>query len=60
MVEPFDSEEIAKRGWRQGAILGGPLAALAGEHAPRMVAVDSADMLVLTSHDCDIVNVSID
>lgn len=60
MVEPFDSEEIAKRGWRQGAILGGPLAKLAGEHAPRTVAVDSADMLVLTSHDCDIVNVSID
>ena len=60
MAEPFDSEEIAKRGWRQGAILGDALAKLAGDHAPRTVAVDSADWLVLTSHDCDIVNVSLD
>ena len=60
MTEPFDSEEIAKRGWRQGAILGDALAKLAAEHAPPTVAVDSADWLVLTSHDCDIVNVSID
>ncbi len=60
MAEPFDSEEIAKRGWRQGAILGGALARLAGEHAPRKVAVDDTDRLVLTSHDCDIVNVNED
>ena len=60
MADRFDSEEIAKRGWRQGAILGGGLAKLAGEHAPRKAAVDSADRLVLTSHDCDILNVSVD
>ena len=59
MAEVFDSEEIAKRGWRQGAILGGSLARLAGEHAPRTLTVDSADWVVLMSHDCDIVNVSI-
>ena len=60
MTEVFDSEEIAKLGWRQSAILGDALAKLAGEHAPATVDVDTRDWLVLTSHDCDIVNVSID
>ena len=60
MAEVFDSEEIAKRGWRQGAILGDGLAKLAGEHAPSTLEVDGTDWLVLTSHDCDIVNVSMD
>ena len=60
MAEVFDSGEIAKQGWRQGAILGDALAKLAEEYAPRTVDVDSSDWLVLTSHDCDIVNVSID
>ena len=60
MAALFDSEGIAKRGWRQGAILGDALAKLAAKHAPRTVAVDDADRLVLTSHDCDIVNASLD
>ena len=60
MAEVFDSEEIANRGWRQGAILGDALAKLAREYAPPTVDVDSEDWLVLTSHDCDIVNASID
>ena len=60
MAKPFDSDEIANLGWRQGAILGDTLATLAGKHAPRTVAVDSADWLVLSSHDCDIVNGSIE
>ena len=60
MTEPFDSGEIAKRGWRQGSILGGALAKRAAEHAPPMVTVRSADWLILTSHDCDIVNDSMD
>ena len=60
MAELFDSAGIAKRGWRQGAILGDALAKLAAKHAPRTVTVDSADWLVLTSHDCDLVNVSLD
>ena len=60
MTEPFDSGEITKRGWCQGAILGGALARLAAEHAPPTVMVGNADWLVLTSHDCDIVNESMD
>ena len=60
MAEVFDSEEIANRGWRQGAILGDALAKLAREYAPPTVDVDGEDWLVLTSHDCDIVNASID
>ena len=60
MTEVFDSAEIAKRGWRQGAILGDALAKLARECSPRTVDVDNSDWLVLTSHDCDIVNASID
>ena len=59
MAEVFDSGEIAKRGWRQGAILGDALAKLARECSPRTVDVDSSDWLVVTSHDCDIVNGSI-
>ena len=59
MAEVFDSKEIVERGWRQGAILGDALAKLAGEYAPPTVNVDRADWLVLTSHDCDIVNANI-
>ena len=59
MAEVFDSEQITKQGWRQGAILGDRLAKLAAEYASRTADVDRADWLVLTSHDCDIVNVSI-
>ena len=60
MSEPFDSEAIANRGWRQGAILGSVLAQRASEHAPKPVDVNSTDWLILTSHDCDIVNSSIE
>ena len=60
MAKPFDRDEIANRGWRQGAVLGDALAKLAGEYAPRTVDVDGADWLILTSHDCDILNASID
>ena len=60
MTEPFDSDAIAKLGWRQGSILGSKLAELAGKHAPATVSVDGADWLIVTSHDCDIVNYSID
>ena len=60
MARSFDSDSIANLGWRQGAILGQELATLAGEYAPPSVVVDRADWLVLTSHDCDIVNASIE
>ena len=59
MAEVFDSGEIAKRGWRQGAILGDVLAKLAAGYAPSTVDVNRADRLVVTSHDCDIVNADI-
>lgn len=60
MTEPFDSDAIANLGWRQGAILGAKLAAIACNHAPKTVFVSDGDWLVVTSHDCDIVNFSID
>lgn len=60
MPQPFDSDAIAKLGWRQGAILGAKLAELACKHAPETVSVDGADWLIVTSHDCDIVNFSLD
>lgn len=56
----FDSQVIADKNWRQGAILGRGLAELAFELAPKAVSVAEGDLLVLTSHDCDIVNISID
>jgi len=59
MAMPFDSEEIAKRGWRQGAILGPTLTGKAGKLAPSAMAVADVDKLVLTSHDCDLLNANI-
>ena len=60
MTEPIDSEELARLGWRQGSILGPGLARLARTHAPATVKVGDADRFIVTSHDCDIVNFSID
>jgi len=60
MNETFDSGVIADNNWRQGAILGADLALLAFKLAPKTVSVADGDLLVLTSHDCDIVNFSID
>jgi hypothetical protein len=60
MAEPFDSGAIAKLDWRQGAILGTKLALLARNSGPGTVSVDGPVLLIVTSHDCDIVNLSID
>ena len=60
MTEPFDSDVLARLGWRQGSILGPKLARLALNYAPATMVVDDADRLIVTSHDCDIVNFSID
>ena len=46
-------------GWRQGALLGQRLALLAWNHAPKRVDTDEQDHLVVTSHDCDILNPSL-
>ncbi|MFH1865372.1 MAG: hypothetical protein ABIK85_05755 [Candidatus Eisenbacteria bacterium] len=59
MNQPFDSDAIAKLGWRQGAILDAKLAKSAREQAPAAVSVDDGDWLIVTSHDCDIVNFSL-
>ena len=55
----IDGDAIANLGWRQGSILGPKLAKLAREHAPRTALADRADLLVVSSHDCDIVNFSL-
>ncbi len=60
MSELFDSNAIANRGWRQGAVMGSSLARLASKHAPELVDMNSTDWLILTSHDCDIVNPNIE
>lgn len=59
MNQPFDSDAIAKLGWRQGAILDAELAEGARNHAPPTMTVDDGDWLIVTSHDCDIVNSSL-
>ena len=60
MTERFDSDAVAKLGWRQGAILGSRLAELAREHAPETLPWGDGDRLIVTSHDCDVVNFSLD
>ena len=46
-------------GWRQGAILSQRLALLAWNHAPNRLDADEQEHLVVTSHDCDILNASL-
>ena len=60
MSELFDSNAIANRGWRQGTVMGSSLARLASKHAPELVDMNSTAWLILTSHDCDIVNPNIE
>ncbi len=58
MNQPFDSDAIAKLGWRQGAILDAKLVESARKHAPATVTLGDGDWLIVTSHDCDVVNFS--
>ena len=60
MPRKFDLQELAGLGWRQGAILGTRLSRLAWEHAPERVSESANDHLVVTSHDCDVLNASIE
>ena len=60
MPREFDRDELAGLGWRQGAILGKRLSRLAWGHAPERVSESANDHLVVTSHDCDILNASIE
>ncbi len=54
----FDVELIERAGWRQGSVLPPDMLTLAGKHAPPGLAraLTSADWLIVTSHDCDVVN----
>ena len=56
----IDGDAIANLGWRQGSILGPKLAKLACEHAPGTAHADRADLFVVSSHDCDVVNFNIE
>ncbi len=55
----FDASQIESRGWRQGSVLSANLAAQAADHAPKRITVSIDDWIILTSHDCDIVNRSL-
>ena len=59
MGREFDRDRVAELGWGQGAILGRQVAEFAWEHAPEQVKPGDRDHLVVTSHDCDVLNASI-
>lgn len=59
MGRDFDRDRIADLGWGQGAILDRRVAEFAWEHAPERVKQGDRDHLLVTSHDCDILNASI-
>lgn len=56
MTGTVDLSAIEKHGWRQGAVLGPTLLVDACACAPTEVAVSDTDWLIVTSHDCDVVN----
>ena len=56
MSATFDSGTLEKHGWRQGAVLGPELLRVARERAPSGVTISDDDWLIVTSHDCDVVN----
>lgn len=56
MPTEFDAKAIEGLGWRQGAVLGLKLAVAARELAPNRISFSEGDWLIVTSHDCDIVN----
>lgn len=60
MSTAFDASAIERHGWRQGAVLGPNLAAEARKLAPIHLVFAESDWLIVTSHDCDIVNGRLD
>jgi hypothetical protein len=56
MSTTFDPDAIEKHGWRQGAVLGPELLRAARERAPSGIAVADDNWIIVTSHDCDVVN----
>ena len=59
MGREFDRDRVAALGWGQGAILDRRMAESAWEHAPERVKQGDRDHLLVTSHDCDVLNASI-
>jgi hypothetical protein len=59
-MSTFDAKSIEKNGWRQGAVLGPVLLRAARERAPSGIAVSDDNWLIVTSHDCDVVNDRLD
>lgn len=60
VAAPFDAGEIDRLGWRQGAVLGSGLAASVRQHAPPGIPAKVSDWLIVTSHDCDLLNGSLE
>lgn len=56
----FDAAEIEALGWRQGSVLGPKLFEDARQSHPLGVHVQFGDLLIVVSHDCDVVNFSLD
>jgi hypothetical protein len=56
----FDADAIARLAWRQGSVLGDSLASEARKHAPQGCKLLDSDWLIVTSHDCDIINPSLE
>lgn len=60
MTAGFDATAIERHGWRQGSVLDSKLLALSREFAPKGIDVRADDWLIVTSHDCDVVNFSLE
>lgn len=60
MAAAFDASAIERHGWRQGAVLRPTLAAEVRKLAPHGLTFEDSDWLIVTSHDCDIVNAKLD
>lgn len=56
MSTTFDAGAIEKHGWRQGAVLGPVLLRAARDRAPSGLTIADDNWLIVTSHDCDVVN----
>lgn len=56
MSKAFDVSAIDGHGWRQGAVLGPNLATEARKLAPSVIEFAQSDWLIVTTHDCDVVN----
>jgi hypothetical protein len=56
MSTAFDVSDVERHGWRQGTVLGPNLTAQARKLAPSVIDFAESDWLIVTSHDCDVLN----